>query len=70
MTDYLKMQDVDAYQHCGADARRWADWFCQAAATHGLKIEPDWMETWFANAMMARVDFDQRAEVALLEDNR
>jgi hypothetical protein len=66
MADYLTMSDYDAYTHCGADARKWAEFFCQVAATHGLKIEPDWMQTWFANAMVAQVDFDQRAEVALL----
>ena len=61
MTDYLDMADHEAYSACGADARKWADFFCQVALTHGLDIDPDWMTTWFANAMMAMHDQAQRS---------
>lgn len=56
MTDFESMSDIDAYQFCGADASRWAEWFCQIAKKHGHDLDRGWMQTWFANAMMAMHD--------------
>ncbi len=39
------------------DARDWAEAFCKIASDkHGLKIDQDWMVTWFACALMRGFD--------------
>ena len=46
------------------DARDWAEAFCKTAERFGIKdkdgdpIDPSWMQTWFANALMR--GYDQR----------
>lgn len=56
MADFNSMSDIQAYQYCGADASRWAEFFCHIAASHGYIMDKGWMTTWFANAMMAMHD--------------
>jgi hypothetical protein len=53
MTDYTTMEDNAAYKACGKDHTKWAAYFCQIAKQHGHDLDEAWMQTWFANAMMA-----------------
>jgi hypothetical protein len=51
MTDYTLLDEPNFLEAVGDDAQKWADAFCQIAATHGHDIDYDWMVTWFANAI-------------------
>jgi hypothetical protein len=54
--DYLAMKSSDAYLECGADASKWAAFFCQVAKKNGHDLDEGWIFGWFANAMMAMHD--------------
>lgn len=60
MTDYLNLTGADLLEKCGADARKWAEALSQTAQELGLVgFDVDWLETWFANAMMRAVEVDR-----------
>lgn len=58
-TDYANMTGPQLYKHCGSDARRWAEAFCQIAKP---RIDVDTMQSWFSNAMMAMYDANRRID--------
>lgn len=56
MTNYAGMDGLTLYNELGIDAAKWAAAFSQIAATHGIAVDADWAQMWFANAMMAMHD--------------
>ena len=58
MVDTTKLDGPRLLEHCGRDAAKWAEAFNQHAVKLGYSdMELGWLIAWFANAMMAQVDY-------------
>lgn len=80
-TNYVAMTGGEMYQACGDDASKWAEAFCQIASSdnpmgNAMRAFPNTdrdelhssMMSWFANAMMAQVDFQNGKQPVLCGD--
>jgi hypothetical protein len=67
MTNYTEMTSGELYHSLGCDAAKWAQAFCQMHPKSGL--DEGVMIGWFANAMMAQVDFQGGRQPILCGDH-
>lgn len=65
--NYAEMSPGEMYQTLGCDASKWAAAFCQMHPGTGL--DEGMMIGWFANAMMAQVDFQDGCQPILCGDH-
>lgn len=68
MTDYTKMEGSELMEALGDNAAKWAEAFCQIAATHGVIVDEGWMASWFANAIEHSHDVRMGRRLPILPD--
>lgn len=60
MPDYTAMKEYEIVDACRDSSAKWAEAYCQHAEKFGYPpADRDMLNTWFANAMMSALDFNE-----------
>ena len=62
------MSGPELLAHCGYDAPKWAQAFCEHVELHKPELDEGYMIGWFANAIMNTIDLREGSSVTVLPD--